>query len=44
MTVDIAANRSAELDRVAHEAGLTLRMLTPRQDDLEDVFLTNDRS
>ena len=37
--VDIAATQSAEIDRVAHEAGLTLRMLTPRQDGLEDVFL-----
>lgn len=39
LAVDIPASQSAELDRVAHEAGLTLRMLTPRQDDLEDVFL-----
>ncbi len=39
LSVDIPAARSADLDRVAHEAGLTLRMLTPRQDDLEDVFL-----
>ena len=37
--VDIAADQSAELDRAAHEAGLNLRVLTPRRDDLEDVFL-----
>jgi len=40
VTVDIAADRSAELDRVAHEAGLTLRMLTPRQDDLVELFVS----
>lgn len=39
LIVDVGASRSAEVDRVAHQAGLTLRMLTPRQDDLEDVFL-----
>ena len=39
VVVDIAAGQAAELDRVAHQAGLTLRMLTPRQDDLEEVFL-----
>ena len=39
IVVDMAADQSAELDRVAHEAGLTLRVLTPRQDDLEAVFL-----
>ena len=37
--VDIAADQSAELDRAAHEAGLNLRVLTPRREDLEDVFL-----
>ena len=39
IVVDIAAAQSAELDRTAHEAGMTLRVLTPRQDDLEDVYL-----
>ena len=39
IVVDMAADQSAELDRVAHEAGLNLRVLTPRQDDLEEVFL-----
>lgn len=39
LTVDITADRSPDLDRAAHEAGLTLRVLTPRQDDLEDIFL-----
>jgi ABC-2 type transport system ATP-binding protein len=39
VSVDIPASDAAELDRVAHEAGLTLRLLAPRQDDLEDVFL-----
>ncbi|NOX28627.1 MAG: ATP-binding cassette domain-containing protein [Actinobacteria bacterium] len=39
LAVNISADRSPDLDRVAHEAGLTLRMLTPRQDDLEDIFL-----
>lgn len=39
LVVDITADRSPDLDRAAHEAGLTLRMLMPRQHDLEDVFL-----
>ncbi|MCL4117079.1 UNVERIFIED_CONTAM: hypothetical protein GTU68_050757 [Idotea baltica] len=39
VTVDISADLAAELDRAAHQAGLTLRMLTPQQDDLEELFL-----
>ena len=33
------ADRSAELDRAASEAGFALRMLTPQRDTLETVFL-----
>jgi ABC-2 type transport system ATP-binding protein len=39
LRIDLAAARSADVDRAAHEAGLTLRKLTPKQDNLEDVFL-----
>jgi ABC-2 type transport system ATP-binding protein len=39
LRIDLAAARSADVDRAAHEAGLTLRRLTPKQDNLEDVFL-----
>jgi ABC-2 type transport system ATP-binding protein len=39
LRIDLAAARSADVDRAAHEAGVTLRQLTPRQDNLEDVFL-----
>jgi ABC-2 type transport system ATP-binding protein len=39
LRIDLVAARSADVDRAAHEAGLTLRLLTARQDSLEDVFL-----
>jgi ABC-2 type transport system ATP-binding protein len=44
LVVDADADRSAELNRLAFEVGVTLRELVTRHDDLEDVFLqlTND--
>lgn len=37
--IDLPAERSAEVDRAAHESGINLRQLTPQQDNLEDIFL-----
>ncbi len=37
--LDIAADRAADVDRAAHQAGINLRQLTPRHDNLEDIFL-----
>jgi len=39
LQIDLPVDRSPEVDRAANEAGLNLRQLTPRRDDLEDVFL-----
>ncbi|MEZ5282333.1 MAG: ATP-binding cassette domain-containing protein [Acidimicrobiales bacterium] len=37
--LDIAANLAADVDRLAHQVGINLRQLTPRHDNLEDIFL-----
>ncbi len=37
--IEVPAASSADVGRAAHEAGVTLGQLTPRQDNLEDVFL-----
>ncbi len=39
LVVDTDADRSAGLNLLAFEAGITLRELITRQDDLEDIFL-----
>ena len=39
LLIDMPAERSADLDRAAGEAGLALRMLTPQRGTLETVYL-----
>ena len=39
LQIELPAASSADVGRAAIEAGVTLRQLTPQQDNLEDVFL-----
>jgi ABC-2 type transport system ATP-binding protein len=39
LTVEAPRHAAAELNRLAAEAGITLTVLTPREETLEDVFL-----
>ncbi|MFW2380842.1 MAG: ABC transporter ATP-binding protein [Acidimicrobiales bacterium] len=39
LRINVPSATSAEIDRAAHEGGMSLRLLAPQQDNLEDVFL-----
>ena len=39
LQIEAPAASSADVGRAATEAGVTLRQLTPQQDNLEDIFL-----
>ncbi|NNF68214.1 MAG: ABC transporter ATP-binding protein, partial [Acidimicrobiia bacterium] len=39
VSIELPADRSADIDRLAHATGINLRQLTPQRDNLEDLFL-----
>ena len=39
VSIELPADRSADVDRLARTTGINLRQLTPQRDNLEDLFL-----